>query len=267
MERLTIEDMKQIELELMDELDRICREQGITYYIAYGSLLGAARHGGFIPWDDDLDVVMMRADYERLMEVFDDCRSSNRFKIVSYRDGESIFQFAKLTDDTTRVKENFIEKSRSNGVWVDIFPLDFVDPSDTKKFARVFNRNARWALLRNLIVTDPGTGSNGFVKLAKRIICPFVKGLDPVKYAKRMDDAARTAWIEPKGMVADIVADGRKKMLYPVELFEPMEMKFEDRTYIAPKGYEEYLSIQYGDWQTPPPEDRRFIHTFEAYRL
>ena len=60
MERLTIDDMKEIQLELMDELDRVCREQGITYFLAYGSLLGAVRHGGFIPWDDDMDVVMLR---------------------------------------------------------------------------------------------------------------------------------------------------------------------------------------------------------------
>lgn len=259
--------MKQIELELMDELDRICRSQGITYFIAYGSLLGAARHGGFIPWDDDMDVVMLRDDYERLMVGFDEWRQSDRFKMISYRDGESIFQFAKLTDSTTRVMENFIEKSRSNGVWIDIFPLDYVDPSDTAKFNKVFARNARWGLLRNFIVTDMHTGTNGFIKLIKKIVCPFVKGFDPKVYAKKMDDNARYAWQKPTSLVADIVADGRKGMLYPIELFKPIDMPFEDRTYLAPAGYERYLSIQYGDWQTPPPEDARLVHTFEAYRL
>ena len=78
MERLTIDDMKEIQLELMDELDRVCREQGITYFLAYGSLLGAVRHGGFIPWDDDMDVVMLRADYERLIAGFDEWKSSDR---------------------------------------------------------------------------------------------------------------------------------------------------------------------------------------------
>ena len=81
MERLTIDDMKEIQLELMDELDRVCREQGITYFLAYGSLLGAVRHGGFIPWDDDMDVVMLRADYERLIAGFDEWKSSDRFSL------------------------------------------------------------------------------------------------------------------------------------------------------------------------------------------
>ncbi|MCB5604020.1 LicD family protein, partial [Bifidobacterium breve] len=102
MERLTIDDMKEIQLELMDELDRVCREQGITYFLAYGSLLGAVRHGGFIPWDDDMDVVMLRADYERLIAGFDEWKSSDRFSLVWYRDGKSIYSFVKLVDTTTR---------------------------------------------------------------------------------------------------------------------------------------------------------------------
>ena len=96
MERLTIDDMKEIQLELMDELDRVCREQGITYFLAYGSLLGAVRHGGFIPWDDDMDVVMLRADYERLIAGFDEWKSSDRFSLAWYRDGKSIYSFVKL---------------------------------------------------------------------------------------------------------------------------------------------------------------------------
>ena len=67
MERLTIEDMKSIELEIMDEIDRVCVAHGVQYYLGYGSLLGAVRHGGFIPWDDDMDIVMMRDQYELLI--------------------------------------------------------------------------------------------------------------------------------------------------------------------------------------------------------
>ena len=132
MERLTIDDMKEIQLELMDELDRVCREQGITYFLAYGSLLGAVRHGGFIPWDDDMDVVMLRADYERLIAGFDEWKSSDRFSLAWYRDGKSIYSFVKLVDTTTRVLENFVDKKTSTGVWVDIFPLEDLKPGDRR---------------------------------------------------------------------------------------------------------------------------------------
>ena len=267
MERLSIDDMKQIELELMDELDRICRKEGILYYLGYGSLLGAVRHGGFIPWDDDMDIIMLRDDYERFIAGFDTWCQIDRYKLISYRDGHSIFQFTKLTDSSTRVSENFIDKTRANGVWIDIFPLDYVDPFDKAAFNQVFRRNRRIGLLRSFIVADPSVGSSGFVKFAKCVVCPIVKGLDPVKYAGILDENARRACSHPTNYVADILGTGDKRKLFSLDSFEPIEMKFEDRRFFCPKGYEEILSIEYGDWQTPPPEDQRPIHTCEAYKL
>lgn len=263
MERLSIEEMKEIELELMDEFDRICREQGIGYFLGYGSLLGAVRHGGFIPWDDDMDVVMMRGEYERFIAGFDAWKSSERFALSSYRDGKSIYPFVKLVDTTTLAYENFVDKDTATGVWVDLFPLDDVDPGDRGPFVR----NARLGLIRSFIVADPAVGSSAIVKLAKRVVCPFARKLDPVKYARANDENARTAHPGGSDVVADIVGEGKASLLFPKRLFEPTEMAFEDRRYLAPAGFEEYLSIQYGDWRTPPREDDREIHTFKAYRL
>ena len=263
MERLTIDDMKAIQLELMDELDRVCREQDIRYFLGYGSLLGAGRHGGFIPWDDDMDVVMLRSEYERLLSGFDGWKSSDRFALASYRDGESIYPFVKLVDTTTRVLENFVDKGTATGVWVDLFPLDDVDPENRAPF----RRNARLSLTRSFIVTDPSVGTNGFVKLVKRVVCPFAHRLDALKYACAIDENARGACPEGSDTVADVVGEGKTSLLFPKSLFEPIEMQFEDRTYSAPAGYERFLEIQYGDWRTPPSEGDRAIHTFEAYRL
>lgn len=241
MERLTIDDMKEIQLELMDELDRVCREQGITYFLAYGSLLGAVRHGGFIPWDDDMDVVMLRADYERLIAGFDEWKSSDRFSLAWYRDGKSIYSFVKLVDTTTRVLENFVDKKTSTGVWVDIFPLEDLKPGDR----RPYRKNALLSLVRGFIVADPSVGSSAFVKLVKRIVCPFARRLDAF----------------------DIVGTENKIVEFPRSLFDPVEMPFEDRVFLAPAGYERFLELQYGDWRAIPGDDDREIHTFEAYRL
>ena len=110
MDPLSIEDMKLIELDIMDEIDCVCAAHGVEYFMGYGTLLGAMRHGGFIPWDDDMDIVMMRDQYELLMDNFNDWRTSERFKLVSYRDGSSIYQFAKIVDTTTNVYDNFVGK-------------------------------------------------------------------------------------------------------------------------------------------------------------
>lgn len=263
MKRLSIDEMKEIELELMDELDRVCRAQGIQYFLGYGSLLGAVRHGGFIPWDDDMDVIMMRAEFERLIEGFDEWKSSDRFALASYRDGKSIYPFVKLVDTTTCVYENFVEKGTATGVWVDLFPLDDVDPCDM----RPFKKNGRVGLLRSFIVADPSVGSTPLVRIAKRIICPLVHGLDAVKYARILDENAMKACPEGSDVVADIVGEGKPSMIFPKSLFDSVEMAFEDRHYLAPAGFEELLTLQYGDWRTPPREDDRDIHTFEAYQL
>lgn len=270
MERLTIDDMKSIELEIMDEIDRVCREHGLGYCLAYGSLLGAMRHGGFIPWDDDMDITMMRADYERFARNFRSWRSSERFDVLDCRQDQSIFPFLKVVDTTTRVQENFTAKGIQNGVWVDVFPLDAV-PHDPR---RLFSRRNRLDLLRNFIVADPTVGSSAVARLAKRIVCPFVSHLDASKYARRIDEIGRQADIDARAsassnelMVADIVAEGTLSRIFEEGLFDPMEVAFEDRRYFAPLGYERLLELQYGDWRTPPAGDDRAVHTCEAYRL
>lgn len=262
-ERLTIEDMRRIQLDIMDEIHRMCLEHGLTYYLAYGSLLGAVRHGGFIPWDDDTDILMLRADYEELLTNFDQWRSSDRFALASYRAGGSFYPFTKVVDATTVVLENFVRKDEDVGVWVDIFPYDEVDPTDRA----LFRKRMRANLMYSFILADPAVGSSPWVKLVKRIVCPLVARRDPRKYAAIIDDLARHACPEGSPLLADIVAQGDGDHVFPKELFEPIEMKFEDRTYWAPAGYEEFLTIQYGDWKTPPSIDDRAIHTCEAYRL
>lgn len=261
MERLTLEDLKRIEVELMDELDRICRENDIQYYLAYGSLLGAARHGGFIPWDDDMDVCMMRPDYERFLEVFDDAVSSERFALSFCRDGSSIYPFTKIIDTTTQVRERFVRPGCNTGVWVDIFPFERVNPADKAGF----RRSKRMFLKRDFAVTDSSTGATPFVKLVKKVVCPFFRGVDAVGCAVAIDENARSMNVADSDVLADVIGTGDPGVVFPARLFEPIEMEFEGHRYFAPKGFEEFLTIQYGDWRTPPPESERELHMVEAY--
>ena len=163
MERLTIDDMKSIELEIMDEIDRVCQAHGVQYFLGYGSLLGAVRHGGFIPWDDDMDIVMMRDQYELLMANFNEWRTTERFKLVSYRDKSSIYQFAKIIDTTTVIYENFVGKKAATGVWVDVFPLEHFSEQQGSALLR---QHQRTGLLRSFAVADPSVGTNAFVKIS-----------------------------------------------------------------------------------------------------
>ena len=132
MERLTIDDMKEIQLELMDELDRVCREQGITYFLAYGSLLGAVRHGGFIPWDDDIDVGMLRPDYERFLKVAPKALGE-RYAVCEPRaNSRCAGMFAKVWKRGTKFfTAETMEAGIDQGIFVDVFPYDILHADES----------------------------------------------------------------------------------------------------------------------------------------
>ncbi|MEG0324278.1 MAG: LicD family protein, partial [Raoultibacter sp.] len=241
MQKISIDEMKQIELEIMDEFDRICREHGFSYCLGYGSCLGAIRHKGFIPWDDDMDVVMPRADYERFIKEFNVLNNVDRYKLATYRDESGIYPFVKMVDTKTKVYENFAAKQYSTGVWIDIFPLDDVVSSQDKAFSRA----VRIGLVRSLIVADPSVGSTAFVHLVKRVTHPVFSRMDPYKAARKIDENAHYATDKETGLCADLIGSEDPQAIFAKELFEPIEVDFEDRRYFAPSGYEEYLTKLY----------------------
>lgn len=270
---LDLESLRAIELNLADELNRVCRAHGLTCFLAYGSLIGALRHGGFIPWDDDMDFVMLRDQYETLLTNFDRWRSSEYFLLTSYHDGRTPFPFAKLVDARTCVREQFIRKDVATGVWVDVFPLDDVETDGsgvpTRRAKRAFASVARIGLARSFQMADPAIGSSGMVKAAKRLVCPVAHRLDGVKLSRRVDEAARRAGGDGTGkalFAADITAEGNCRKLFSKSFFsEAVDVAFEGRVFAAPTRSDEFLAIQYGDWRTPPPEDVRPAHVFKAF--
>lgn len=264
MEKITIDDMKCIELEIMDEIDRICRKEGLSYFLGYGSCLGAARHQGFIPWDDDMDIIMPRDDYERFIGGgFNAMKAVERYKLATYRDRSGIYPFTKVVDSSTIVYDTFTQRRYATGVWVDIFPLDDVaDPHD-----KAFSRGSRMALMRSLMVADPSLGSTMLAKLVKRVAHPVFSRMDPYKAAQKIDENARNAYTGETDYYTDFIGEDNPGVLLPKTWFEPLEVPFEDRRYFVPKNYREYLAKSYGDWETPPAIDKRDIHTCEAFRL
>ena len=158
--------------------------------------------------------------------------------------------------------ENFVGKKRATGVWVDVFPLENFDSYKRS----LLKKRDRVGLIRSFAVADPSFGSNALVKVAKRIVCPFAARKNPYELARRLDDIALEM---NESQDADCVIDvlGYGAAPHSKKLFEPVRMKFEDRQYWAPRGYEDYLTAEYGDWRTPPAENNRPIHTMEAYRL
>lgn len=272
--RLSSAEIKKIELDILLELDRICTENGLTYLLAYGTCLGAVRHGGFIPWDDDIDVFMPRDDYEKLYNLFREGMETP-YKLVSYRDESSIYQFFKLVDPATESYETFVGKSHPIGLWVDIFPLERVNPSSEKQLRTLMKKHERIGLARSFAVADSSVASTSAIKLAKKIICPIARTLFNVtKLNRRLEEnalalpkATEADMSAPteEGYVCDLLGDAHvidASILFPVR-----KAPFEGHELPIPGQAEAYLDINYGDWKALPPEEERHLHFPEAYAV
>ena len=136
---ISLEEQRDIQKELLKELKEICDNNNIIYFLGGGTLLGAIRHKGYIPWDDDVDVMMPRKDYEILLEIFDDNCKENH-KILTYINTEDYYySFAKIVDTNTILHEGKLRTIKEMGIYIDIFPIDFL-PDDKKKTEKIFKK-------------------------------------------------------------------------------------------------------------------------------
>ena len=141
MKELTLQELKEIEFDMLKMFDAFCKENNIRYFLAYGTLLGAIRYKKFIPWDDDVDVLVPREDYDRLLHLFQD---NEKYRLYAFEKNENyLFPFAKICDLETRKDEFGYESSIELGVDIDVFPLDAWDDDfeKAKKEAKYIKRN------------------------------------------------------------------------------------------------------------------------------
>ena len=250
---LVTTDRKKIwnkEIELLLEVDRICKKHDIKYFAFFGTMLGAARHKGFIPWDDDIDVAMMRPDYMRFLDVAkQEIKSPYFFKNI-YTDNR-IFHFSKLMDDTTSAIEFLNEKNIHQGMFVDIFPLDVVH--DGTKRAEIIDAMCRelWMcfLTPDLVVEGLKNGVTTNVNrhtLERIIELPIRERMKTYEdfCLNHFDDSSEIG-LQPPFWCGDF---GK----YPKEWFkEVLYMDFETIKVPLASEYESILAVDYNDWRVP----------------
>ena len=243
-------------------IDRICRENGIWYSIVYGTLLGAVRHQGFIPWDDDMDIAMPRSDYRRLREYISAHPELGLSFIDISNHPDTIYNGGKICDNATLVRESNYRTVDGYGAFIDVFPLDNI-PDDEKQ-RKKFKSHARYLakLIQHSAKRIPGKPQS--LKHAVLLYGAFVYShcFSTNKLIKKLDEHCRKyseTETEYFG-VPYFISYFRKS-----DFDELIELPFEGRMLIGPKNYVNVLSASYKNYRELPPPEKRTTHTVECY--
>ena len=259
MREIGTEELKRIQIEILDDVAAFCQRHNLRYYLAYGTLLGAIRHKGYIPWDDDIDIHMPRPDYEKFLELYNSGSSANR--AVSHElDNKYRAAFAKVYRKGTIVKE-FHFKQDIFGVYIDIFPLDGLKD---RKQALQCGEIRRYMHVKNSIFTSNMTAMRKMrLTLTKAILLPVtLRSLQ-----KRIKHIATQCSYDSSERVYSSYSRLAARETFPRSIFDSYKMvAFEGKEYRAPMDCDCYLRALYGNYMTlPPKEKQQSTHNSQAY--
>lgn len=272
MERLEISDIKKSSFQVLCALKKVCEDNGLCYSLTGGTLLGAVRHQGFIPWDDDIDVMMPRPDYDKLIQIVGAGDYGFDLRCAELDGQDYWYAMAKACCRGTVLLESDTKDSPVKlGVYVDIFPVDGAG----KTLGSAKRRTMRFQFLHGLKITSNWTKYHRS-KLRKwyyepaRYVCYLLSKLLGRKRIDRwMDRFVRKYDFRTSPYAGRLVGDFGSREILPRELFEKMTtLTFEGERFSAIEGYDAFLTALYGDYMTLPPVEKQVTHhEFEAYRV
>lgn len=254
----TLKKLQMIELEMLIELDRICRKNDIKYTIIGGTLIGAMRNGGFIPWDDDIDVAMLRGEYERFRKVCKKDLDSSRFYFQDHRNTKGYrWGYGKLRrKETLFLREYQEHMPYQQGIFLDIFPHDGVP--DAFPFRAI--HNFQCFLIRKALWSEVGKIAE---KTAfKRGVFNIISRIPEKVIFKSYHNLIKKSNLKHRSRVRALMFPTfGNEFGYKKEWFEPgKDIIFEGHAFQCMKGAKEYLRFSYGDYMQLPPAEKRKVH-------
>lgn len=246
--------LHQVQLEILKVIDKVCRENDIHYSLYAGTLLGAVRHRGFIPWDDDLDVCMERSEYDRFLQAWDNCACADY--LLQNKDTEEGFtqSFSKIRKKhTTYLQESWEADQYHTGIFVDVFPIDRLPEGKLRRAFFTWNC-LRYQLYCREFIPAKGT-------LLQRVVAWCLLTFTPKNRRKALRKtllARITRDRNKKHNAVAIETAGTVRVPLPAELFDAFtELPFEGSPFMCFSAWDAYLSCKYGKYALLPPESER----------
>jgi len=261
MDKNTLAQLHNVQVEILNEFVRVCKEYNLTYFLAFGTLLGAVRHKGFIPWDDDIDIAMPRKDYDVFLDLYANKDDTNYYLLSERCPANISFHynpFAKLCKKGTVIAEGGRLPENYSGIYIDIYPYDncvlFFLPF------QVFIYSLSLKLYR--LKTKKDIPQNKIKALFSNIICKFI----PLRFSKYLMKLSYSLFNNLKTKYISFLSDIYCETIKPIKyssIYPLSEMMFEGHLYYVPANYDNVLSVQYGNYMETPPVEQQITHSPE----
>lgn len=263
--QLSLDDIKEVELQILIEFRRICNELGLRYYLSGGTLLGAIRHKGFIPWDDDIDLAMPRSDFNKLIE-FSRSYQNDTYKFLFFSQTGTLLPYAKFVNIKTHIDAKYAEDEMQQHLWLDIMPMDGL-PEDLNEVARIYKKAEYYRKIIGLCNAKLGEGKSAVKKLAKYVLKPLalIYGKERAianlnKLAMKYDyDSAKYVGAITWGLY------GEAEKILKADIDKGYQVIFENEQFDSFSCWDSYLSALYKNYMQLPPVEKRINHEMIAW--
>ena len=265
---ITSMQIKSEVLNILKAFDVFCKENNIQYCLAYGTLLGAIRHKGFIPWDDDIDVILTTSEYYKLREIGKSnpyIDTEKRYKLRIPGDTNYCYSFMKVEDTNYLLREKNVSDTYSIGLFIDVFRVDYWPES---KAAETFQLKKARLMLKMNEVCIRGNIKGGKYAILDKLLKPIdflykLFGLKTETFCAALERQGKNN--RKSRFVGNIMSgSGRKTERLDADIFdEYIFVHFEDAVFPAPEKYDKFLKTIYGDYMKIPPEKNQINHEYD----
>lgn len=272
MRKIEVDELRRLELDVLDFFVNVCERNDLTYFLSGGTLLGAIRHKGYIPWDDDIDVMMPRVDYEKLIQLFPE---HDYFKFIYHGNTHNYPRpYGTINDIRTCKPENFIRKKCKHilGVNIDVFPIDTL-PEDKDDIHKYYLKLSKMSKKSFSITYEYGKSKTFWLTVKRTVGIFFYRCMELLniisidKMIGQYDKLARMYENHDSKMwgVTTIATYGEKEANIKFDYFPVKKAMFEGKEYCIPANYDAYLSGLYGNYMQLPPKEKRMPHHGACY--
>lgn len=263
--KMNQEEIKKTQIEILLWLKNKCEEYDINFFLAWGTLLGAVRHNGYIPWDDDIDVGMIRKEYNKFCHIMKNENGRYRF-FCAENNSKYLYPIGKLIDTYTTLREDKVDCGVSLGVYIDIFPYDYC-ASDSNSQAIRYKKYLQYERLLDFAMSREHGAKTWIKKVSVKMIDMILRITGKQWITKKIISYAQSennTYNDYMASTSYVFKPGRLVQSKSIE--NTVKGIFEGGVFPIPSGYDEYLSAMYGDYMLlPPVEQRKASHYYEAY--